>query len=264
MADLTKNQESFIELMKKSEEHAFRGFELLGKRDDLDKFFDALDSAGFFAPERNPAPIPVEPAGSVRIPFWPALGYLLACAAVSDQRNDLALGQRVMNVVRAVSAFREPDGSVRDNYHTFRKFAEILGIVPSAIVLNTDVQLASVWLSSRFDTDGVAHTLDIGPIRRFLASDDRENWSPHPSAASNALNASRAWGVSGLRRGAVPCPFFRPGVTISPRAQSTSVRLSWRNCIGVIGAYARTRTRALVRDGLSASWPVSRMASMIN
>src|SRR5687767_6137053 len=162
--------------MKKSDEHAFRGFELLAKRDDLDKFFDAVKAAGLLAPERNPAPVPVEPAGSVRIPSWPALEYLVACATIADKRNDEGLAQKVMQIIREATAFREVDGNIRDNYHTFRRFAEILGILPPSSVSKADVELVPTWLSSRFDDDGVAHALDKGAIKRFLASDNQEDW----------------------------------------------------------------------------------------
>jgi hypothetical protein len=178
MPDLTKKQESFIELMKKSDEHAFRGFDLLAKREDADRFFSAVKAAGLLEPERNPAPVPVEPAGSVRIPSWPALGYLVACATIADKRNDEALAQEVMKVVRSATRFKEPGtGGIRDNYHTFRVFAEILGILPPSAVSNEDVELVPTWLSSRFDSDTVAHALDAGPIKRFLASEDKQNWN---------------------------------------------------------------------------------------
>jgi hypothetical protein len=176
MIPLTKDQESFIALMKKSDEHALRGFELLAKRNDLDNFFDAVDAAGLLSPENNPAPVPVEPEGSVRIPFWPALGYLVACATAANKRNDDVLAQKVMRIVRAATAFREPDGKIRDNYHTFARFAEILGILPASSVSTADVDLVATWLLSRFDNDGVARALDTGAIPRFLGSDQPGDW----------------------------------------------------------------------------------------
>jgi hypothetical protein len=177
MVSLTENRKSFIKLMSKSEEHARRGFELLLKRDDFDEFFQALAAEELFDPVHNPAPISVEPVGSVRLPFWAALDYLVACAKLSDQKGDNALAEKVMVIVRRVSAFREPDGGIRDNYHTFRKFAEILGWVPTAVITASDIELVSVWLSSRFDRGMVAHALDEGAIKRLLASDVPEDWN---------------------------------------------------------------------------------------
>jgi hypothetical protein len=168
------NQQAFIDLMKKSEEHSRRGFDILLKRPDFETFFDALAAKGLFAPDQNPKPI-AEASGMVRIPFWSALNYLLACATLSTERNDVALAKKVMEVVRAVSTFKA-DGAVRDNYYTFKRFAEILGAVPLTVIDDADVELASVWLSSSYDQDIVAHTLDKGALTRLLASARPEDW----------------------------------------------------------------------------------------
>ena len=56
---LNAREESFIGLMRKSEDHARRGFELLSKREDAAKYFDALQNAGLLDPSQNPAPVSV-------------------------------------------------------------------------------------------------------------------------------------------------------------------------------------------------------------
>jgi hypothetical protein len=171
MANLTIKQQSFIALMSKSEEHARRGFQLLLKRDDCAHFFDALAERGLFAPEQNPAPVVVDQQGSVRLPYWAALDYLAACAAHAAATSDESLGTKVLAIVRSVTAFKDVNG-VRDNYHTFRKFAEILGQLPLAIVTDEDIDLVAVWISSRYDRDGIAHALDEGLMKRLLESDE--------------------------------------------------------------------------------------------
>jgi hypothetical protein len=130
MARLTANQESFIKLMGKSDEHARRGFELLLARPGFETFFDALDEAGMFAPANNPPPVPADEPGYCRIPYWAALDYLQGCAKLAGERNDPPLARKVLNAVRIVSDERDADGKVKDNYHTFRVFAEILGLLP--------------------------------------------------------------------------------------------------------------------------------------
>lgn len=69
MARLTANQESFIKLMGKSDEHARRGFELLLARPGFETFFDALDEAGMFAPANNPPRFPLMNLGIVESPI---------------------------------------------------------------------------------------------------------------------------------------------------------------------------------------------------
>lgn len=174
MANLTAKQESFIRLMTESEELARRGFDLLLKRANFESFFDALNEAGLFAPALNPAPVPVEPPGSLRLPYWNALDYLVGVAKVAGERADPQLANKVLNVVRSVT--RESAVRASDNYHTWRKFAEIIGSVPRSAVSLEDIQLVPSWLASRFDRGMVGHALDEGALSAFVASDSPDDW----------------------------------------------------------------------------------------
>ena len=177
MARLTANQESFIKLMGKSDEHARRGFELLLAHPGFETFFDALDEAGMFAPANNPPPVPADEPGYCRIPYWAALDYLQGCAKLAGERNDPLLACKVLNVVRIVSGERDADGKAKDNYHTFRVFAEILGLLPLSTITAEDLGLIPGWLESKFDRGMVGHALDSGVLRKFLSSDVPDDWS---------------------------------------------------------------------------------------
>lgn len=176
MVNLTANQESFIKLMTKSDEHAHRGFELLLSRPGIENYFDALIGAGLFEPTHNPAPAPAEETGYFRIPYWSALSYMEAVAKVAGERNDLQLAQKILNIVRSVSSVREPDGRIRDNYHTHRVFAKILGLVPTAAITVDDLNLIPGWLEGRFERGMVGHALGQGALRKLLASELPEDW----------------------------------------------------------------------------------------
>jgi hypothetical protein len=175
MARLTAKQESFIKLMSEGEELSRRGVELLLKRPDYEQFFDALIDVGFFDPRHNPAPIPAEEQGYVRIPYWSALDYLTAVAKLSGERDDSELANKVMAVVRSVASWRDADGRPRENYHTAHKFASILGLVPTATVTKEDLEFIPVWLSDRFERMLVGRALDEGALPRFLASSSSED-----------------------------------------------------------------------------------------
>jgi len=177
MTKLTAKQESFISFMTKSNEHARRGFDLLLRQPGFEKFFDALEKAKLFDPSHNSAPVPAGEPGFVQIPYWDALNYLEAVAKVSEEREDLKLADKVMTVVRTVSQAHEPDRTIRDNYHTNRKFAEILGLVPTVAVTETDLGLIAGWLEGKYDRGMVGHALDRGAMRRFLASKSPDDWN---------------------------------------------------------------------------------------
>lgn len=173
---LSTKQKLFIKRMTENQEQATWGFEILLKRHDFADFFDHLKEAGLFSPEYNSGPVPADDPGSVRIPYWSALDYLEAVASQAKENSDIQLAQKVMKVIRSVSSYRDPDDSHRDNYHTYRKFAEILGLVPVAAVTIEDIDIIPVWLNSKYDRGMVGHALDRGAIRSLMASDLPDDW----------------------------------------------------------------------------------------
>jgi len=66
--------------MRRGEEFARHGFDLLAKRQEPEQYFDALVEARFFGAANNSAPVPSNETGFVQVPFWPALNYLEAVA----------------------------------------------------------------------------------------------------------------------------------------------------------------------------------------
>ena len=175
MANLTSKERSFLAMMGKSEEHARKGFDLLLKRPDFLDFFDPLIQEGFFQPERNPAPSPGQEDGYFQIPYWKALDFLTSCAQAAGQEDNSCLANKVMEIVRAVSKASATSPS-RDNYHTCRQFAEILGLLPIHCISKEDLELVQGWLSTKFDRIGVVHALDEGVMGRLLASDGTAAW----------------------------------------------------------------------------------------
>jgi hypothetical protein len=175
---LTTSEQELVRRMAQSEVKAEWGFELLleQRSSDLAKFFNPLESAGLFNPEKNSGPIPSDKEGFVHIPLWPALKYLEAVAKHAGDANDLELSNKVMQVVRSVSQFRDQDGNLRDNYHTFRIFAEILGLLPLETVTLNDIDLIPAWLSSRYDRGLVASTLDKGYMSKALSTELPGEW----------------------------------------------------------------------------------------
>jgi hypothetical protein len=173
---LTTKLKLFIERMTKSEEQAQWGYELLLKRPDFDEFFDHLKNAGLFGREHNRGPVPADQPGYVSVPYWHALDYLEAVAKRGGETNNIQLSEKVLDIVRVVSEAREPDGSIRDNYHTYRKFAGILGLVPTASVTQAHIDLIPGWMAGRYERGMVCHALDVGLMRRLLSSDSPDDW----------------------------------------------------------------------------------------
>jgi hypothetical protein len=177
MNSLSSRQQSFIKLMKESEDYERRGFELLLKRPDFAAFFDALANEGLFDPSRNSGPVAADKPGYYRIPYWPPLPYLEAAARFAGEQADAALADKVMDVIRSVSQWRDSDGKPRDNHSTWHAFAKMLGLLPTSAVSMADIDLLPAWLKGRFNRSMVGHALASGTLRNFLTSEDPVDWA---------------------------------------------------------------------------------------
>lgn len=170
MDKLTANQESFIDRMAEGEEFAKLGFGLLLQRDDFEDFFGPLRNAGLLAPANNRGPEPADQPGYFRIPYWPALDYLVAVAKKADTNHDMALAANVIHVVVAATQYRDEGGNPIDNYHTYRQFAVILATLPIDSITDELVDLVPLWLSGQFDTGLVGSELGSKVLPRLLGS----------------------------------------------------------------------------------------------
>lgn len=169
MAKLPSKLESFIATMQRGDDFARHGFDLMTKRPEPEQYFDALSAAGFFDPTKTSGPVPAGEPGFVQIPFWIALNYLEAVAKRAGERDDVTLANKILRIIRDVSGIRDGDGKAIDNYHTYYKFADMLGTLPLGTVTKDDIELAAIWLDSRFDHGLVATSLSKGLFKRFLA-----------------------------------------------------------------------------------------------
>ena len=175
MSNLSSREESFVDMMGKSDEHTRKGFKLILGRPCYVKYFDTLHERGFFDADHNPSPVRVNAEGHLQIPYWKALDYLAECARWADAKDDLKLAEKIMAVVGSVSRISTSSDS-HDNYHTYRTFAEILGLLPIESVVAEDLAPVEDWLSTRFDRSLVVHALDEGVVRRFLGSEKQDAW----------------------------------------------------------------------------------------
>lgn len=168
---MTTRLQSFLDEMKKGPEPAEWGFEALLERPNFAEYFGHLKQAGLFDPSRNPGPLPVE-GGYVRFTFWPALPYLKKCAELAGAESDQALAIQILNVLESVTSAIDANNGEPDNYHTFQTFAEILGLLPLNMVEMKHVDMARIWLASKYDRGMVSIALDRGLMRRLLDSAD--------------------------------------------------------------------------------------------
>lgn len=172
MAKLTANQVAFIEMMKISDEHARKGFELLISRPSPESLLDALEEQGLFSIEHHLGPLPAEEPGYFRIPYWAALDYLKAVAANARENRDEPLAAKVLRLIRTISH----DSKEReiDNHHTWRVFTSIFGILTPFLSLD-DLEYLPLWQESKFDRGSLVHEIDKGLLSNLLSEHASEN-----------------------------------------------------------------------------------------
>lgn len=176
MTRLTAKQESFIDTMQKSEEHARKGFEILAARSDADIFFESLLDADLFDPKYNSGPVPADDPGYVRIPYWSALDYLVSVSKLATEKSDFETISKILSIVRNVSHAKGNDGNPVDNYHTWRKFSEIIGLLPLSIISDELIDFIPQWLGSAYDRGLVGVALSKGVMKNLLNSESVEDW----------------------------------------------------------------------------------------
>lgn len=173
MDSLTSNEKSFVKLMQNVELRR-KGFELLSKSPRCLLFFDELKRNEFFHPQENPSPKEIAP-NRFQVPYWPALDYLHACAERVRETQDIELAEKIMSIIRDVTA--NSSGGSRDNHNTFYRFAQIIGVLPTASVKFNDLKMVRIWLNTKLDRTMVLATLLSGAFERFLDSPDTADWS---------------------------------------------------------------------------------------
>lgn len=162
--------------MRRGEEFAQHGFDLLAKRSEPEQFFDALNQHGFFDPANNLGPVPSANPEFVHIPVWAALNYLQAVALRAAELDDDKLATKVLDVIRSVTRFKDDkSGEPRDNYRTYFKFAEFFGILPLRCITLDDAGLVRIWLISNFDRALVPHALAKGLLKRLFEDASAES-----------------------------------------------------------------------------------------
>lgn len=162
--------------MLKSSEHAAQGFKMLieQRKSDFSEYFDDLEKADLFQPEQNPEEEKAKKGEGFIIPFWGALPYLKAVAELAGKKDDTELANKVLNVIRNVTN-EKVNGEPKNNYHTWRVFAETLVLLPNHAIKIEDIDLITVWLSSKFDRDGVVHVIGSGLLPKLLKSSEDED-----------------------------------------------------------------------------------------
>ena len=115
--------------------------------------------------------------GYYQILPWRPLPYLEAVGKLAGERNDAILAEKIVAIIRGVSAWRDNKDKATDNYFTWSAFAKILSFLPSQAVSINVLDLIGIWLEGRFGNALVGNSLISGPLLKFLSSDNSNDWA---------------------------------------------------------------------------------------
>jgi hypothetical protein len=142
--------EKEIELLDKIKNRTVYEDKFFEKKSET-KWFTELKSRGYFNPNPHTHPQETE-KNYFRIPKWNVLAYL---ERISEQVNTQSREKYInelLEIIKEVSKYKNSEGQLIDNYHTWHSFVKILSNLPNNKIPDKIFDLIPVWLSSRFDT----------------------------------------------------------------------------------------------------------------
>lgn len=129
-------------------------------------WFDFLKEQGYFNPENNPSPVPVEKGHFVS--YWESLDYL---EKLSEQIKD---GKEVELIGELLSIIKDVSTHPKDNYKTWFRFIRILVNLPNESIDSELLDFIPTWLSGKFDTNLQSSELCDRLLPKFLNESSTE------------------------------------------------------------------------------------------
>ncbi|GAB1354164.1 hypothetical protein MASR1M12_29020 [Erysipelotrichia bacterium] len=116
------------------------------------EWFDDLEAEGFFLPECNPSPQPVD-ENSSRIPSWNVVEYLVNASELLKDGKNNHYAEKFLTVMRAATFYAQK--AKFSNYRTWWQFSKILLNIPLELIKEEDIEMVGYWLEDRFSIAGI-------------------------------------------------------------------------------------------------------------
>lgn len=139
------------------------------------KWFYPLKEKGYFKPQRSPQPVETDKSGYYRIPEWNILGYFERISTMKSHPEYDKYIDEILDIISAVSTYKDAQGKHIENYRTWWYFAKILVNIPNEKITLEILDLISIWLNSKFDNGLVSSEIIENLIAKFLSKNISEN-----------------------------------------------------------------------------------------
>lgn len=157
-----KEEDLLFKIKQKSELQPFFFKEVKGLH-----WFDSLEKDGYFAPDKNPQPVPAEEEGYVIISPWLALEYLVATAPEIETTQNKEYGENFLKILRESTQYAKENNF--SNWRTWWQLAQILRQLPVDIVKENDLDLVDYWLDDNFGQSFLTDELIINWLPKLMS-----------------------------------------------------------------------------------------------
>jgi hypothetical protein len=135
MRDLNAEEKDLLDrVVKKPELQPFFFRKLKGLH-----WFNVLSDAGFFAPEKNPKPLPAKEEGYVNIPHWSVTEYLVAASEELSNPDNEDYANKFIELIRMITAHAKSENI--SNYRTWWQLAKVIRKIPVHLIRLEDIDL---------------------------------------------------------------------------------------------------------------------------
>lgn len=123
-------------------------------------WFNPLHDCGFFAPEKNPKPVPAREAGCVNILHWPVTEYFVKTSEELSAPEKEEYAVKFIELIRKITLHAKAENY--SNYGTWWQLAKIIRNIPVHLISLKDIDLIDYWFGDPYDRGLVAE--EIGEI----------------------------------------------------------------------------------------------------
>jgi hypothetical protein len=113
------------------------------------KWFDELNRRGYFSPGYNPKPEKINEEGHIRIPYWPALDYLVKISEELRDIKNTEYAEKVLQIIRDVTNHAKREGF--SNHYTWWEFSKVIRNISINLIKLDDIALVDYWFDDPFD-----------------------------------------------------------------------------------------------------------------
>lgn len=136
-------------------------------------WYNALSDSGFFAPEKNPKPVPAKEEGYINIPHWPVTEYLVATSEELSIPDNKEYAIRFIELIRKVTSYARNEGF--SNYRTWWQLAKVIRNIPLQLLLPEDIDLIDYWMDDRFERGLIVEEVGKKWLPELLAKEDEHS-----------------------------------------------------------------------------------------